>query len=115
MPMKKIIVMTFAIMAFLATTGCGYREVVRQPDTQSYIWFSGNTNEAVALIDDNEPIKIDPAYYTNSSGEKLNCDGKTLYEIKPGKHEVIVKKNDKIVVHRILIIGSGATKEVRVP
>ena len=113
--MKKITVMAFVMMALLATTGCGYREGVRQPDTQSYIWFSGNINEAVAHIDGNEPIKIDHGYYTNSSGEKVKRDGKTLYEIKPGKHEVVVKKNDKIVVHRVLLINSGATKEVRVP
>ena len=106
--MRKLVIFSLAVAVLLIVVGCGYREGTRQPDNQSYIWFSGNTDGAVAIIDGDESSKVDLTYYTNGSG-------KTLYEVKHGKHEVMVKRNGVVVVHRIFMISSGATKEVRVP
>lgn len=114
--MKKWVFLTLAVVAMLVLAGCGYQEGIRQPDRQSFIWFSGETTEALAIIDDNEPFRVDQAYYVDSdTGERVSKNGRTLYQIKPGRHVIIVKKNGQVVVHRDLIIGAGATKEVRVP
>ncbi|MCW8811519.1 MAG: hypothetical protein OQK52_09625 [Ignavibacteriaceae bacterium] len=114
--MKKWVVLTMIVAVMFILTGCGYQEGIRQPDRQSFIWFSGDTTEAVAIIDDNEPFRVVQAYYVDSdTGERVSKNGRTLYQIKPGRHVIIVKKNGEVVVHRDLIIGAGATKEVRVP
>jgi hypothetical protein len=103
-------------MAMLVASGCGYQEGIRQPDRQSYIWFSGETIDAVAIIDDNEPFKVEQTSYVDSeTGERVSKQGRRLYQVKPGKHEIVVKKGGQVVVHRDLMIGAGATKEVRVP
>lgn len=114
--MRKWIVLTVAVSAVLVVAGCGYQEGIREPDRQSYIWFTGETKGAVAVIDDNEPFKVDQAYNENiETGEKEPRQGRTIYQVKPGKHEIVVKKDGKLVVHRVLMIGAGATREVRVP
>lgn len=114
--MRKWIVLTVTIVAMFVVAGCGYQEGIRQPDRQSYIWFSGETKEAMAIIDDNEPFKVEQTSSVDSeTGERVSKQGRTLYQVKPGKHEIVVKKDGQVVVHRDLMIGAGATKEVRVP
>lgn len=112
--MRKWVVLTVAIIVVFVSTGCGYQEGIRQPDPQSYIWFSGETKDAVAIIDNNEPFIVEyPSSLDSETWEKES--GRTLYQVEPGKHEIVIKKDGQIVVHRYLIIGAGATKEVRVP
>ena len=114
--MRKWIVFAVAVATVLVVTGCGYQEGIRQPDRQSYVWFSGDTDGAFAIIDNDTPFEIVPTYSVDrETGEKVKKKSRTLYQIKPGKHEIVVQKNGKVVVNRVLIIGSGATKEVRVP
>jgi len=112
--MRDLVILAVVFSTFLILVSCGHREGVRQPDNLSYIWFSGNTDDTVAIIDGNESFKVDLTYI-NSEGEKVKKDGKTLYEVKPGKHEILVKRNGEIIIHRVLMISPGATKEVRVP
>lgn len=114
--MRKWVVQTVTVAAILVLAGCGYQEGIRQPDRQSYVWFSGETTTALAIIDDNEPFKVEQTYSVDSeTGERVSKKGRTLYQIKPGRHVIIVKKNGQVVVHRDLIIGAGTTKEVRIP
>ena len=114
--MKKWVVLTVTVLAMFVLTGCGYQEGIRQPDRQSYIWFSGETKEAVAIIDDNEPFKVEQTSSVDSeTGERVSKQGRTLYQVKPGKHEIVVKKDGQVVVHREVMIGAGTTMEVHVP
>jgi hypothetical protein len=114
--MKKWVVLTVMVMAVFVFSGCGYQEGIRQPDRQSFIWFSGEISNAVAIIDNNEPFKVEQNYYVDSdTGERVSKNRRTLYQLRPGRHVIIVKKNGQIIVHREVLIGAGATKEVRVP
>ena len=114
--MRKWIVLFVAIMISLFSTGCGYKEGVIEPDRQSYIWFNGNTNGAVVTIDDNAPFTLDQSQNAGSeTGTRATGEGRMLYRVTPGKHEIVVKKGGKVVVHRVLMIGTGATREVLVP
>jgi hypothetical protein len=96
-------------MCALLMSGCGgYKEGMVQPDQESYIFFSGHLAAAVATIDGNIVLKLD------EPAEK-DPEGKTLYRIKPGKHEVVVTRDGKTIVHRSIMVGSGAAKEIAVP
>jgi len=108
--MRKLIFFAVFVVAFSMFTACGHKEGVLQPDSRSYIFFSGNTAGAVAVIDDNGSFDIG-----ESSDQTGKTKEKTLYEVLPGKHEVVVRKGDAVIVHRVLIIGAGSTKEVLVP
>ena len=112
--MRKLIVI-FVLLIFPIFYNCGFREGVIQPDKQSYIWFSGNTESAIASIDNENEFQIEPNYYLDNQGNKINKSGKALYEVKPGKHEIVVKRDNEIIVNRILMISAGATKEIKVP
>ena len=113
--MRKLIVILVLLSILPLFYNCGFREGVIQPDKQSYIWFSGNTESAIASIDNEKEFQIEPNYYLDNQGNKINKSGKALYEVKPGKHEIVVKRDNEIIVNRILMISAGATKEVRVP
>lgn len=114
--MKKncLFAIIFAIACVSLLLACGgYKEGMRQPDQESYIWFSGNTAAAVATINNGEPIALD-APVADQEGNKTH-DGKTFYRVKPGKHEILVKRNNQVIVNRVIIVGSGAEKEIAIP
>ena len=113
--MRKLIVILVLLSIPPFFYNCGFREGVIQTDKQSYIWFSGNTENAIASIDNATVFKIEQNYYVDNQGNKINKSGKALYEVKPGKHEIVVKRDNEIIVNRILMISAGATKEVKVP
>ena len=114
--MKKWTILAIAVLLVVSFASCGYQEGIREPDRQSFIWFSGQTQNAVAIVDNGEPVQLGATYYVDSeTGERVNKGGKILYQVTPGKHEIFVKKEDRIVVHRKVLIGSGSTKEIWVP
>ena len=114
--MRKWIILIIAVITVLSIINCGYQEGIRETDRQSYIWFSGQTKDAIAIVDNGAPFKLEQTNYIDGeTGQKVNNDGKMLYQVKPGKHEILVKKNEQVVVHRNIMIGTGATKEIRVP
>lgn len=99
-------VLAFIVACFL--TGCGYREGVIQKDPIAYLWFTGNTEQALVSLDDKEPFVLNRTEGTQE--ENL-----TYYQVPPGKHRIVVKKGSEIVVDRVLIIGDGSIKEIRIP
>ena len=106
----------FLGLSLLLLTSCGYQEGVREPDRQSYVRFLGETQGAVAHIDGGEPIAIEGTYRTNTeTGEKIKKNNRTLYQVKPGKHDILVEKDGKVVVRRSVMINAGSTKEIHVP
>ena len=114
--MRKYIILTISALALLSFINCGYQEGIRQTDKQSYLWFNGQTKSAVAIVDNLSQFKLEESYYIDSeTGQKVSRDGKIFYQVKPGRHEIIVKKNGQVVVHRVVMIGSGEIKEIMVP
>ena len=108
--MKNIILTALigSLCACLISACGGYKEGMVQPDQQSYVWFSGNPEAAVATIDNGAAIKLD------EPSEK-DPEGRTLYRIKPGKHDIVVTRNGQVIVNRTIMVGSGAAKEIALP
>jgi hypothetical protein len=108
--MKKIIwAIWMGGLCMLLVSGCGgYKEGMVQPDQESYIFFSGNLEAAVATIDGSVVLRLDEPV-------EKDPEGKTFYRLKPGKHEVVVTRNGQVIVHRSIAIGSGAAKEIALP
>lgn len=100
--------------AFLMLTfplgGCGYREGVLVKEPVSYLWFTGNIEQAYARIDDKEPFEISGLSRTEGSSGSL-----IYYQIAPGKHRITVEKARTLVVDRILYIGNGTIQEIQLP
>ena len=113
--MKKLISLaTLAILPLIALS-CFYKEGSRQLDSQSYIWFTGNVKGAVASVDGGEPFEVDSLTYKDSQGNDVKKSEKTYYQLRPGRHTIIVKKEGQVKVERDVLIDAGATKEVWVP
>lgn len=95
------------ISCFLITvSSCGYKEGVIQPGNKSYLVFTGNTDDIQVTIDDNVPFL----------GQASVEEGKeTLFQISPGKHMIVIRRGNEIVLQREIIIGNGMTKEIQVP
>ena len=105
-----------AAVTFLLLVGCGYHEGVIQEDRKSYLWFTGETESAVVILDDSERFELEPSHYIDSeTGERKTSRKLIHYQIAPGKHRIVVKKNDHVVVDRVVIIGDGITKEIQIP
>ena len=97
---KKIILM--GLITLLVFSGCGLKESVVEKQRVGYLSFTGDTADAVVFIDDLEPIS-------------LRSSDKAHYEISPGKHHIVIKKNGAEVVNRLILVGNGSTKEIRIP
>ena len=96
----------FSITCFiLFLSSCGYKEGVIQPSSNSYLKFTGNTRNAVVTIDDSDPISIQAS---SDNGNVIH------YQLSPGKHRIIVKRNNDVVLKRDVLIGNGMTKEINI-
>jgi hypothetical protein len=105
------------LVILLLCVGCGLKEGVVQKEPKSFLWFTGNIQNAIVYIDDLSPIILNksqasPGVEGGNSTEKSN---EIHYEISPGKHLIVIKKMDKEVVNRILLLGNGITREIKIP
>lgn len=80
-------------------------EGIVQSDHESYLIFTGNIKNAVVRIDHNAsfPLQVPEEY-----------DPNIKYKISAGKHEIMITKNNKIVLHRRILLGKGMTKEINI-
>jgi hypothetical protein len=114
--MKKRVLSVLVLAALLGLWGCGYREGVVQPSPKSFVWFSGNTAGAVAYIGDIQPFALKgPGESDQPASDRRSPGGATLHQIQPGKYNIVVKKGDRVVVNRTVILGEGMTTEIEVP
>ncbi len=116
MTMRKALTVVLLLAALLATgCGVGYKEGTRQPDPQSYIVFTGNVEGTIAIVDGGTPFEVASLTYKDASGQDVKKAEKTFYQVRPGRHTVVVKKMGEVRVERDLLIGAGAAIEVWVP
>ena len=114
MSCRKMIFWSVVLLALFS--GCGLKEGVVQTDTKSFLWFTGDTQNAEVFIDDLDTIVLDAVGVGDVDQRGKNKkEDKVYYEISPGKHTIIVKKSGEVVVHRNVLIGNGLIKEIRIP
>lgn len=102
--LQKIIVLIFICGIMALSFGCGRQTGVTSPEQVAWLSFVGNTKGAVFVIDNGASVALS----TSKKDDKW-------YEVAPGKHAILVMRNNKIVVKRTVLIGNQQTKEIRVP
>ena len=97
--------------------GCGLNEGVVQKEQKSFLWFTGNTLNATVYIDDLVPIMLNELSSSASDGGENKKKGinQVHYEISPGRHTIVVRKSGEEVLKRNILLGSGITKEIKIP
>ncbi len=108
--MLKIILAVAVGITWLAAPGCGYKEGILVKEPVSYLWFTGNVEQAFVRIDGGAPFDLARA----AEAQEMK-QGKIYYQIPPGKHRVIVEKNGVRLVDRNLYIGDGNIQEIQIP
>lgn len=105
------------VVLLLLIGGCGLKEGVVQKESKSFLWFTGDTHNAIVYIDDLNPITLNESSSSANSEVENNTNksGQVHYQISPGKHSVVVKKSGQEVVNRNILLGSGTTKEIQIP
>jgi hypothetical protein len=103
---KSAYILLICIVAVMLTS-CTYHEGVVQSADKSFLRFTGSIEGANVQVDQSTPFvlsvtQVNPPYYA-------------VYQISPGKHYIIVQKEDVTVVQQIIYIGNGETKEVVIP
>jgi len=99
----KLFLLSITLFFLVIFSGCGgYKEGLNVGEQKSYLYFSGDVNNTQVSIDDG-------ALFSVKSG--IN----NQYKTKPGKHDVKVYRENKIVVHRNIYLGNGVAKEIEVP
>jgi phage-related protein len=101
--MKKSILLIIISVVFMITTGCSYNTGVTTSEPVSYLYFTGDAEDVEVFIDGIS------AFVVTETGNK------ELYKISPGKHVITIKKDDQVLVKRILLLGDGHEKELNVP
>jgi hypothetical protein len=94
------------IILLSITSGCSYNTYtsgVGSAEAISYLYFSGEIKGALVTIDDL------PSFLVTKAGIK------NLYKVSPGKHVIIITKNEKVVVKRKILLGDGHEKEINIP
>jgi len=113
---KTLLFVCAIIVAAGCLKGCGYIEGVVQKSEKSYLWFTGNTENAVVYVDNREFVRLTASYTIDErTGEKTRKEEQTHYQIEPGKHEIRVERDGKVLVNRLLILGNLMTKEIAIP
>ncbi|TWX72632.1 hypothetical protein [Colwellia sp. C1TZA3] len=97
--LNLVLVLLFASMV----TACGYNSGVRTPDSVSYVYFTGNAVGTEVVVGSRTPFIVDKLGYKN------------VYEVSPGKQRVTIRKNGKVLVDRVVLLGDGQDKEFNVP
>ena len=117
MIMQNRLAFTLVMCAVLIAAGCGvgYKEGSRQPDPQSFIVFTGNVEGATASVDGGTPFAVASLTYKDQSGQDVKKAEKTFYQVRPGRHTVVVRKQGEVRVERDVLINAGATLEIWVP
>lgn len=88
-------------IVFLTFTGCGYKEGIKTSGQKSYLYFTGNVEDASVVID-------------NGPGFSVKSGINNQYQIKPGKHLVQVFRNNVMIVNREIYVGDEIAKEIEV-
>jgi hypothetical protein len=97
--MKFIVAIIF--LSVLVSSCGGYRSEVNQNSEKGFLKFKSSVPEFSFVIDEGVQMNNDP---------KID-----QYEIKPGKHNVKVYRDDKLIVNRIIFVDNQTIFEIEVP
>jgi hypothetical protein len=103
--MRRIAFCLLITCLLISFTACGYKEGIIQSSPNSYLKFTGNTRNAFATLDGSDPF---PIQGSSDNGKIIH------YEISPGKHRIIIQRNNTVILDRDMLIGKGMTKEINV-
>lgn len=93
----------FIISVLFLLSACGSNQGVRSAEQFSYLYFTGTALGAAVTVGEATSFVIDKVGQRN------------LYKVANGKQHIIVKKNNTVVVDRIVLLGDGQSKEIYIP
>ncbi len=97
----KVVLIFIASLSIL--TGCGgYQTGVVSEAQKSYLFFNYEAQGSEYSVDDSAWYKIEKTGETE------------LYPTIPGKHRIKVRKQGVIVVDKMVLLGDGISKEIKV-
>jgi hypothetical protein len=105
--MRKLAHILLICLVFAILTACSYHEGVVQTADKSFLKFTGSVEGAVVQVDQNAPFAL--------SAYQANPPYYTVYQISPGKHHIVIRREEVTVVEQIIYIGNGETREVVIP
>lgn len=115
---KKTFLFSEIIFLIFFLYGCGVNEATIQRAPKSFLYFSGNIENSFVLIDNGNEIELGKTRIEPNDSKNMKTTkrvNKVYYELQPGKHVVVVKRDGIVVVHRVLILVDDVVKEVLVP
>lgn len=95
----KTILLSLGLLLILS--GCGYKEGVVTTSSKTYLYFTGNVNNAYVSIDGGQRFAVESA-------------ADHQYSLKPGKHLIEVFRNGNKIVKREIFTSDGIAKEIEV-
>lgn len=92
---------SFVLALFLTSCG-GYNTTVVQKSEKGFFKFIGNLDRVKIIIDDGASF----------SPEK---EKDQVFQVKPGKHEIKIYRDEQLIVNRVIVIDNQTTTEVEIP
>ncbi|ABX51280.1 putative lipoprotein [Shewanella baltica OS195] len=101
--MMNLIKLLIVSAALFAVSGCGYNSGVKSEASASYLYFTGTAEGVDVSIDNVHAFTVTKTGIANQ------------YRILPGKHLIVITRNNQVIVKRELLLGDGHEKEIYVP
>jgi uncharacterized protein YcfL len=93
----------FILSILFLLSACGSNQGVIANEQVSYLYFTGAAEGSAVTVGETNPFVIDKVGKRN------------LYKVAKGKQHITVKKNNTIVVDRMVLLGDGQSKEIYIP
>ncbi len=89
------------LITIFGFNGCSYKDGVTTTEQRSYLYFTGNVDDAQVSIDNS-------AKFTVEAGKNHQ------YQIGTGKHLVTIYKGNRVIVNREIFVSDGVAKEIEI-
>ena len=113
MQMKKILLFLFAAL-LVTSCGVGSHSVVSgKADEAGLVFFADKSYEVEVTVDGRVTYKVDTVKDTGFKKKRnIKITAENMITVKPGTHDVTVRRNGHKVLNQKIFVSAGDTKVI---
>jgi uncharacterized protein YcfL len=110
--MKKLLIILFAAVLVVGC-GVGSNTVVSGKSDQAGVIFFDNSSYGIDVTIDNKHYKVNTVKNSDFKKKRnIRRTAENMIEVKPGSHDVTVKRKGKTILTQKIFVSAGDTKAI---